>query len=138
MGATRPAAGTHLTFGLAAAPERHLVRDIYDLIASGRRHLPERFRLVDMARKAVGAMGIGTRCRIALMPGRDDGDPLPLQAKESGEPVLAPATFDPSLVEFAEAYADRNDRDHDVLAEAARAGRITAEEARAMAVTRPR
>jgi hypothetical protein len=37
------------------------------------------------------------------------------------------ATFDHVMVEFAEHYADRNERDHALLAAAARSGRITAQ-----------
>jgi uncharacterized protein (DUF2252 family) len=58
-------------------------------LSSERRHLLEQFRLVDVARKVVGVGSVGTRCWIALMVGRDDGDPLLLQAKEAGESVLA-------------------------------------------------
>jgi uncharacterized protein DUF2252 len=36
-------------------------------------------------------------------------------------------TFDEALVEFAEAYADRNERDHAALVEAVRTGRVAAE-----------
>jgi uncharacterized protein (DUF2252 family) len=42
-----------------------------------------------MARKVVGVGSVGTRCWIILMLGRDDGDPLLLQAKEAGKSVLA-------------------------------------------------
>jgi uncharacterized protein (DUF2252 family) len=37
------------------------------------------------------------------------------------------ASFDRALVEFAEAYADQNERDYGALAEAAKTGKITAE-----------
>ncbi|MFI0448929.1 DUF2252 domain-containing protein [Actinomadura sp. 6N118] len=55
-----------------------------------RRYLLSRFHPVDMARKVVGVGSVGTRCWIILMLGRDDEDPLLLQAKEAGESVLAP------------------------------------------------
>ncbi|MCB5167523.1 DUF2252 domain-containing protein [Streptomyces bambusae] len=191
-----------------------------------RRQLLGRFRIADMARKVVGVGSVGTRCWIILLTGRDDEDPLLLQAKEAGPSVLDPYTpavpyesqgqrvvvgqrlmqaagdiflgwervtgidgrsrdfyvrqlhdwkgsvptdgirpegmrllaracgaslargharsgdpiaiaaylgtsdtFTRSLTAFAETYADRNGRDHDTLAEAARTGRIpTAEE----------
>jgi hypothetical protein len=35
--------------------------------------------------------------------------------------------FDRALVEFAEAYADRNERDHDALARAVKDGQVQAE-----------
>jgi uncharacterized protein (DUF2252 family) len=55
-----------------------------------RRHLLEQFRLVDVARKVVGVGSVGTRCWIALLLGRDDGDPLFLQIKEAEASVLEP------------------------------------------------
>ncbi|MFI0354953.1 DUF2252 domain-containing protein [Actinomadura sp. 9N407] len=55
-----------------------------------RRQLLRRYRQVDMARKVVGVGSVGTRCWIILLLGRDDDDPLLLQAKEAGESVLAP------------------------------------------------
>ncbi|MFF8979887.1 DUF2252 domain-containing protein [Streptomyces cellulosae] len=61
-------------------------------LASDRRHLLSRYRLVDVARKVVGVGSVGTRCWIVLLLGRDDDDPLLLQAKEAQESVLAPYT----------------------------------------------
>ncbi|MFE5396448.1 DUF2252 domain-containing protein [Streptomyces sp. NPDC056568] len=57
-----------------------------------RRHLLRHYRLVDMARKVVGVGSVGTRCWVLLLLGRDDDDPLLLQAKEAAESVLAPHT----------------------------------------------
>jgi uncharacterized protein (DUF2252 family) len=54
-----------------------------------RRHLFDAFAFVDMARKVVGVGSVGTRCWIVLMTGRDDQDPLFLQVKEAGVPVMA-------------------------------------------------
>ncbi|MFF7725592.1 DUF2252 domain-containing protein [Streptomyces sp. NPDC008001] len=59
-------------------------------LASDRRHLLEQFRMADAARKVVGVGSVGTRCWIVLMLGRDDDDPLILQAKEASPSVLAP------------------------------------------------
>jgi uncharacterized protein (DUF2252 family) len=213
---------------LSEAGPQDLDTGLRALIASYGRSLPDerrellrRFRVVDMARKVVGVGSVGTRCWIILLLGRDDDDPLFLQAKEAGESVLAPYTaparfanqghrvvagqrlmqaagdvflgwqqvtgldgrrrdfyvrqlhdwkgiartdtmspetmrsfaracgrslaraharsgdpiaiaaylggtdtFDRALAEFAEAYADQNQRDHDALAEAAEAGRV--------------
>jgi uncharacterized protein (DUF2252 family) len=53
-----------------------------------RRILLEEFRLVDFARKVVGVGSVGTRAWIALLLGRDDGDPLFLQLKEAEASVL--------------------------------------------------
>ena len=52
------------------------------------RQLLERFELVDMARKVVGVGSVGTRAFIALLQGRDQGDPLFLQVKEATRSVL--------------------------------------------------
>ncbi|MDI2131293.1 DUF2252 domain-containing protein [Yinghuangia seranimata] len=59
-------------------------------IPSDRRELLGQFRVVDMARKVVGVGSVGTRCWIVLLLGRDDQDPLFLQAKEADTSVLAP------------------------------------------------
>ncbi|MGD9530009.1 MAG: DUF2252 domain-containing protein [Pseudonocardia sp.] len=53
-----------------------------------RRKLLERFRVVDTARKVVGVGSVGTRAFIALLQGRDAGDPLFLQVKEATASVL--------------------------------------------------
>jgi uncharacterized protein (DUF2252 family) len=52
-------------------------------------HPLEEFTYVHMARKVVGVGSVGTRAWIVLMRGRDDADPLFLQAKEAQESVLA-------------------------------------------------
>ncbi|MER8219448.1 DUF2252 domain-containing protein [Streptomyces sp. NPDC094143] len=61
-------------------------------LSSERRHLLRHYRLVDLARKVVGVGSVGTHCWIALLLGRDDDDPLLLQAKEAQESVLAAHT----------------------------------------------
>jgi uncharacterized protein (DUF2252 family) len=53
-----------------------------------RRHLLERFRIVDVARKVVGVGSVGTRAFIVLLQGRDEHDPLFLQIKEATASVL--------------------------------------------------
>jgi uncharacterized protein (DUF2252 family) len=58
-------------------------------IPSDRRFLLEQYRIADMARKVVGVGSVGTRCWIVLLLGRDDQDPLLLQAKEADRSVLA-------------------------------------------------
>jgi uncharacterized protein (DUF2252 family) len=182
------------------------------------------YELVDIARKVVGVGSVGTRAWILLLMGRDERDPLFLQAKEAtasvlqpfvpaspfrrqgrrvveGQRLLQPASdvllgwttaeevdgvprdyylrqlwdsklsidiesmkpkgleaygrlcgatlaraharsgdrfgiaaylgggthFDEALIDFAETYADQNERDHHALAEAARTGRIEAQ-----------
>lgn len=59
-------------------------------LQSDRRALLEQFRLVHMARKVVGVGSVGTEAWVLLLVGRDDGDPLLLQAKEASASVLAP------------------------------------------------
>ncbi|MEU7580870.1 DUF2252 domain-containing protein [Streptomyces sp. NPDC041068] len=203
---------------------RELIERYALTLPADRRALLAQYRVVDMARKVVGVGSVGTRCWIVLLLGRDDGDPLLLQAKEAQQSVLAEfagasghanqgervvagqrlmqatsdmflgwervegldgrerdfylrqlhdwkaipqadlmtpdvmrlfgrvcgATlaraharsgdriaiaaylgrsdvFDRALVNFAEAYADQNERDHEALAAAVKDGRVTAE-----------
>ncbi|MFJ9542261.1 DUF2252 domain-containing protein [Streptomyces sp. NPDC101225] len=61
-------------------------------LSSERRHLLRHYHVVDMARKVVGVGSVGTRCWIVLLRGRDDEDPLLLQAKEAQESVLSAQT----------------------------------------------
>jgi uncharacterized protein (DUF2252 family) len=64
------------------------------LLASYRRtlshqhHPLEEYRYVHAARKVVGVGSVGTRCYILLLVGRDNDDPLFLQAKEAQPSVL--------------------------------------------------
>ncbi|MFF3409656.1 DUF2252 domain-containing protein [Streptomyces sp. NPDC002742] len=105
---------THLVDGKARiAPDPPLVTPLQDLLPdvergalekqirrlidryarslnSDRRFLLEQYRIADVARKVVGVGSVGTRCWIILLLGRDDSDPLLLQAKEADESVLAP------------------------------------------------
>ena len=67
-----------------------LIRDYRRTLSGDRRHLLERFRYVDAARKVVGVGSVGTRAWIVLMLGRDDDDPLFLQVKEAQPSVLEP------------------------------------------------
>ncbi|TVT26098.1 DUF2252 domain-containing protein [Amycolatopsis acidiphila] len=60
-----------------------------------RRLLLDRYRVVDFARKVVGVGSVGTRCWMLLLLGKDDRDPLFLQAKEAGPSVLE-AYLEPS------------------------------------------
>jgi uncharacterized protein (DUF2252 family) len=53
-----------------------------------RRHLLERFEVIDIARKVVGVGSVGTRAFIVLLQGRDQQDPLFLQIKEATSSVL--------------------------------------------------
>ncbi|MFG2309999.1 DUF2252 domain-containing protein [Streptomyces sp. NPDC048566] len=69
---------------------RRLIGSYGRSLNSDRRFLLEQYRVADVARKVVGVGSVGTRCWIILLLGRDDGDPLLLQAKEADESVLAP------------------------------------------------
>ena len=53
-------------------------------------HPVREYEFVDMARKVVGVGSVGTRAWIVLHRGRDDSDPLLLQAKEAQRSVLEP------------------------------------------------
>ena len=64
----------------------------HESLSDRHRALFDRFRFVDVARKAVGLGSVGTRCWVALFegPDRPGGDPLVLQVKEAGASVLEP------------------------------------------------
>lgn len=55
-----------------------------------RRHLLDRYRIVDAAFKVVGVGSVGTRCFLALLQGIHDDDVLLLQFKEANRSVLEP------------------------------------------------
>ncbi len=65
-----------------------LLRAYRKTLQFDRRVLLDQFRLADLARKVVGVGSVGTRAWIALLLGRDDGDPLFLQMKEAESSVL--------------------------------------------------
>jgi uncharacterized protein DUF2252 len=69
-----------------------LIREYGETLQPERRFLLEQFRVVDIARKVVGVGSVGTRSWIVLLVGRDDQDPLFLQAKEARPSVLAEFT----------------------------------------------
>ena len=69
---------------------RHVIRSYRRTLSNDRRHLLERFRYADAARKVVGVGSVGTRAWILLMLGNDDEDPLFLQLKEAEASVLEP------------------------------------------------
>ena len=55
-----------------------------------RRDFLERYRFVDFALKVVGVGSVGTRCFVFVLQGRDENDPLILQAKEATASVMEP------------------------------------------------
>jgi uncharacterized protein (DUF2252 family) len=79
---------------LSETARENTERSVRKLMQSYRRtlahqhHPIEEFRYVHMARKVVGVGSVGTRCWIFLLVGRDDQDPLFLQAKEAQASVL--------------------------------------------------
>ncbi|HEV2376177.1 MAG TPA: DUF2252 domain-containing protein [Streptosporangiaceae bacterium] len=79
-------------YGLSAEEAARGVRDQFRAyratLPDDRRQLLERFEIVDTARKVVGVGSVGTRAFIALLQGRDTGDPLFLQVKEATASVL--------------------------------------------------
>jgi uncharacterized protein (DUF2252 family) len=71
---------------------RHVLREQFRAyratLQDDRRHLLERFEVIDVARKVVGVGSVGTRAFIVLLQGRDQDDPLFLQVKEATTSVL--------------------------------------------------
>src|SRR5262249_20705066 len=59
-------------------------------LSPDRRVLLDRYRIVDVAYRVVGAGSVGTRCLLALLYGDDEEDPLLLQLKEANRSVLEP------------------------------------------------
>jgi uncharacterized protein (DUF2252 family) len=70
----------------------------YQTTLTRSRHPVAEFSFVHMARKVVGVGSVGTRAWVLLLRGRDDDDPLLLQAKEAEASVLErflpPSEFD--------------------------------------------
>jgi uncharacterized protein (DUF2252 family) len=79
-------------YGIAPDQLEHYVhaefRAYRATLQSDRRHLLEKFEVVDVARKVVGVGSVGTRAFIVLLQGRDEQDPLFLQVKEATTSVL--------------------------------------------------
>ena len=57
-----------------------VLADYRETLADDRRHLLDQFVLADLARRVVGVGSVGTRAWILLLTGRDQDDPLLLQA----------------------------------------------------------
>ncbi|MFE4372815.1 DUF2252 domain-containing protein [Streptomyces sp. NPDC056835] len=80
----------------AGAERDRISRELHALVeryarslSTERAHLLRQYRVADIARKVVGVGSVGTRCWILLLLGKDDEDPLILQAKEADRSVLA-------------------------------------------------
>ncbi len=89
-----PARDLAATYGLSPDEVMPVLHDQFSAyratLQDDRRHLLERFEIVDMARKVVGVGSVGTRAFIVLLQGRDAQDPLFLQIKEATASVLEP------------------------------------------------
>lgn len=89
--------------GVEASRIRESLTDVLSAyrrtLTPDRRHLFDQYRLVDIARKVVGTGSVGTGSYVLLLLGRDENDPLVLQAKEAGnsalEPYCSPSTTSP-------------------------------------------
>ena len=67
---------------------RRVFEDYRATMAESRREFLERYRFADFALKVVGVGSVGTRCFVMILEGRDENDPLILQAKEATASVL--------------------------------------------------
>ena len=80
------------SIGLSVDEMEHVIHDQFrayrDTLQDDRRHLLEKFEIVDMAHKVVGVGSVGLRAFIVLLQGRDQHDPLFLQVKEAAASVL--------------------------------------------------
>src|SRR5205823_7068703 len=80
------------TIGIGASEIERIIHEQFRAyratLQDDRRHLLERFDVVDVARKVVGVGSVGTRAFIVLLQGRDQQDPLFLQVKEATASVL--------------------------------------------------
>ena len=82
-----PARDLEAMYGYSADQVEEMVQQQFRAyratLQEDRRHLLERFEIVDTARKVVGVGSVGTRAFIVLLEGRDEHDPLFLQVKEA-------------------------------------------------------
>ena len=87
-----PARELWSTYGMSGEDADRMVHEQFRAyratLQDDRRHLLERFEIVDTARKVVGVGSVGTRCFIGLLQGRDADDPLFLQVKEATASVF--------------------------------------------------
>jgi uncharacterized protein (DUF2252 family) len=88
-----PARDLNLTaYGTSADELQQTIREQFRAyratLQDDRRHVLEKFQVIDVARKVVGVGSVGTRAFIVLLQGRDQQDPLFLQVKEATASVL--------------------------------------------------
>lgn len=74
---------------LERADLNSVLSDYRNSLPEERRVLLDRYEVRDVATKVVGVGSVGTRCFIALLTGRNTGDPLFLQVKQAEQSVLA-------------------------------------------------
>ena len=90
-----PPVMTHVEFEGGPSILEKVFTDYRATMPENRRDFLERYRFVDVALKVVGVGSVGTRCFVLVLEGRDENDPLILQAKEATasvmEPYLAPS-----------------------------------------------
>ena len=79
-------------YGIDPDQLENVIRDEFrayrSTLQDDRKHLLEKYRFQDAARKVVGVGSVGTRAFIVLLQGRNDEDPLFLQIKEATTSVL--------------------------------------------------
>jgi uncharacterized protein (DUF2252 family) len=85
-----PPVMTHVEIAGGPAALEKVFNDYRATMTESRRDLLERYRFVDWALKVVGVGSVGTRCFVIVLEGRDENDPLILQAKEATASVLEP------------------------------------------------
>jgi uncharacterized protein (DUF2252 family) len=81
---------THVEADGGPAVLERVFTDYRASMPEDRRAFLERYRFVDWALKVVGVGSVGTRCFILVLEGRDEHDPLIMQAKEATASVLEP------------------------------------------------
>ena len=86
-----PPVMTHVRVEGGPAALEKVFTDYRATMPENRRDFLERYRFVDWALKVVGVGSVGTRCFVLVLQGRDEDDPLILQAKEATASVLEPA-----------------------------------------------
>ena len=87
-----PSRELFVAYGMSPDEVQHAIHEQFRAyratLQDDRRHLLERFEVIDVARKVVGVGSVGTRAFIVLLQGRDQEDPLFLQVKEATASVL--------------------------------------------------
>ncbi len=81
---------THVEVEGGPAALEKVFTDYRATMPESRRDFLERYRFVDFALKVVGVGSVGTRCFVLVLQGRDENDPLILQAKEATASVMEP------------------------------------------------